>query len=57
MKSLKNEGGSKMKKLLLSVLIMVGLLCFVASDVLAAIGQSSEWEATGLNNGRRMVRE
>lgn len=46
-----------MKKLLLSVLIMVGLLCFVASDVLAAIGQSSEWEATGLNNGRRMVRE
>lgn len=45
------------KKILLFVLItsLVSLSGF--GQMLTNVGQSSEWEATGFNNGRRMVRD
>lgn len=48
-----------MKKIL-CLLIAMGMVCVFAVDLSAQVfnvGQSSEWEATGFNNGRRVVRD
>jgi len=48
-----------MKKMLCLIAVLA-MLCFFAVELSAQIvliGQSSEWEATGFNNGRRVVRD
>jgi len=45
---------------MLCLIAVLAVLCFFAVDLSAQIvliGQSSEWEATGFNNGRRVVRD
>jgi hypothetical protein len=60
--SIKNiKGGFMMKKILYRVFIGLVLLCVFSLTVLAdqpwIVWVSSEWEATGFNNGVRMVRD
>jgi hypothetical protein len=45
------------KKILLFLLITSFISIGGLAQVLTIVGQSSEWEATGFNNGRRVVRD
>ena len=45
------------KKILLFVIIISFISTGGLAQILTNVGQSSEWEATGFNNGRRMVRD
>ncbi|MCP5048742.1 MAG: hypothetical protein GY940_16345, partial [bacterium] len=48
-----------MKRLQIFVLVMIVILVFGfnAYSTVTSVGESSEWEATGFNNGRRVVRD
>ena len=46
-----------MKRFQIFLFVMVLVFVFDAEPQVTTVGESSEWEATGFNNGRRVVRE